>query len=100
MILSSQLIDKVYVNEVRYLIKVDCGEDVTTATAQSISVRKPDGTVVNWSALVAEDNFIQHSTEAGDIDHDGIYRVQSVVVLDGKTLLGNTDNFRIYPEHG
>lgn len=100
LILTSTLMDKVYVDQIRYLVKLDCGEDVSAATTQYISVRKPDGTVTDWTALVAEDNYIQHSTDIADIDQDGTYRVQAVVVLDGKTLLGNTDRFTIHPNHG
>lgn len=90
--------DKVYQNEINKLLKLDCGEDISTATAQSISVRKPDGTTATWSGTVIESNYVQHATEAGDLDQTGTYLVQSVVTLSGVVRKGNTAEFYVYSQ--
>jgi len=89
--------DKVYQNEINKLLKLDCGEDITTATAQSVSVRKPDGTTDTWTASIVDSNYIQHATVSGDLDQNGTYLVQAVVTIDGVIRRGNTAEFYVYP---
>lgn len=92
--------DKVYQNEINKLLKLDCGEDITTATAQSISVRKPDGTSETWTATIVDSNYVQHATIAGDLNQAGTHLVQAVVTLDGVIRRGNTAEFYVYPQFG
>lgn len=88
--------DKVYLNETGKLLKLDCGEDITSASAQSIAVRKPDMTVESWSATIEDSNYVQHTIIAGDLDQTGTYLVQSVVTIAGDIFRGNTAEFYVY----
>jgi len=92
--------DKVYINELGKTIRLDVGENVSAATAQSVSVMKPDATVDTWDAVVSDDNYIEHVTITGDVNLAGIYRVQAVVTVGGIERRGNTARFVIYPLFG
>lgn len=92
--------DKTYVGEEGKPLKLDAGENISAATAQSIAVRKPDGTVDSWDALVVDSNFVQHVSGSGDFDQDGTYRVQAVVTIGGLERQGNTARFTIFQTFG
>lgn len=92
--------DKTYVGELGKPLKLDAGENISAATAQSISVRKPDNTLESWDALVVDSNYVQHITEAGDLDQSGTYRVQAVVTVGGIERKGNTARFTVYSLYG
>lgn len=92
--------DKVYINEVGKILKLDTGINVDAATSQSVYVNKPDGTVASWDGSIVDSNYVQHTTEAGDLDQSGTYRVQAVVTVGGIERKGNTARFTVYPTHG
>lgn len=92
--------DKVYVDELGKPLKLDAGENISAATAQNIAVRKPDNTEESWDALVVDSNYVQHVTEAGDLDQAGTYRVQAVVTVGGIERKGNTARFTVYKMYG
>ncbi len=92
--------DKIYVDEIGVPIQLDAGEPITTSTARSVAVLKPDGTEATWSATVEELNLLQHITAAGDIDQGGTYRVQAMVTIGGFERNGLTAKFYVYPKYG
>ena len=53
--------DKVYIDEIGKPLRLDAGENISAATALSISVRKPDGTEDSWDALTGRWNKIANS---------------------------------------
>jgi hypothetical protein len=67
------------VNGVTTLIKLNAGEDLSSATVKRIYYRKPSGTQSFWAAsLDATNQILQYSTTATtDLDEDGEW------VLDG-----------------
>ena len=91
---------KPYVGDIGTDIILDVYEDLTGATV-GISVRKPSGMVVVWSAVVHETLSVRHTVRAGDFDEAGIYRVQPVVALADGTWSGRggTGEFRVYAKH-
>lgn len=92
--------DKVYINEIGKILKLDTGINVDAATAQSVFVNKPDGTTASWGASIIDSNYVQHTTGEGDLDQSGTYRVQAVVTVGGIQRKGNTARFTVYPIHG
>lgn len=87
---------KVYVGDTGTVITLDCGADISAATARSIAVRKPDGTPTSWSASASGTNSIQFTTLAGSLDQNGIWRLQAVVSIGGGTWRGETVELQVY----
>jgi hypothetical protein len=87
---------KVYVGDVGTEIILDCGTNISAATAISMSVRKPSGAVVVWSAVASGTNSIKHVTEAGDLSVPGVYKVHAKVALPTWTGTGSAAEFSVY----
>jgi len=90
---------KYYVGDVGTEIILDCGMDITGATGIHIHVRKPDGSVEAWDAAVwtidGAPNYVKYTTQAGDFDVAGEYRVQAGLTLSGWTGRGETATFDV-----
>lgn len=99
MIIGCVNIDKIYVDTVGLKIRVDAGRDITGATPTELHVKKPDGTTATWSATIADSNYLEYTTLAGDLDQSGTYRLQSVFTLSGWTGPGETYEFTIYDNY-
>jgi len=91
-------VDKHYVGEVGTEILVNCGKDVTGAAELKMSVKKPNGCVVEWIAEQVAQNkrAIRYILEAGDFDISGEYQLQSVIILGGWEGRGKTAKFLVY----
>ncbi len=81
---------KTYVGDTGTVITLDCGQDISAATARSIAVRKPDGTTTSWSASASGTDSIQFTTLAGSLDQNGTWLLQAVISLGGGTWRGET----------
>lgn len=81
---------KVYVGDTGTLIVLDCGQDISTATARSISVRKPDGTTTTWAAVASGTDSIAYTSLAGTFDRPGLWRLQAQVTLPSGEWAGAT----------
>ena len=88
--------DKVYVGDIGTDIIVDCGEDISTATKTKISVKKPDGSKVLWSASIYNTNYLKYTTVANDLNQSGKYKVQASLTLGAWSGLGETACFTVY----
>lgn len=93
---------KIYVGDIGTDIILDAGQDITGATV-SVSVLKPGATAeATWAGTVysidGADQYVRHTTIAGDLDVPGVYRVQPVIALaDGTwTGRGETAEFRVF----
>ena len=87
---------KIYKDDVGTMIYVNCGQDITGATATKLKVKKPSGTEVEWTATVDGTTQLRYITGSGDIDESGAYLVQSNMTLSGWTGLGETATFTVY----
>jgi len=85
---------KVYVGDTETLITLDTGAALTGATV-SIKVSKPDGQFVTWPGTISG-NTISYTTQAGDIDVSGNWRVQADVTIGSGHWLGETASFSVY----
>ncbi len=94
--------NKIYKGDVGTAIILDTGEDLSEATAVSMAVRKPDGTVAIWSAEVVQvegaRTGVRHLVQAGELDQEGIYRLQAVVTLPGWTGRTQTAEMKVWEE--
>jgi len=94
--------DKHYIGEVGLSIVVNCGQDISSYTDLKMEVKKPDGTLVEWSAIAyeydSETIYIRYITVAGDLDQAGEYTLQAYGKHGGWEGLGRTDYFVVYDE--
>ncbi len=87
---------KVYVGDTGTVITLDCGQDISSATARAILVRKPDGTTTSWTATVSGTDSISYTTLAGTFDQDGVWKLQALVTLPSGVRKGETANLPVY----
>lgn len=82
--------EKTYVGDTGTAIILDCGHDISAASARSIAVRKPDGTTTTWAALASGTTAIRFDTLAGSLDIPGDYALQPQVTLPAGAWKGKT----------
>ncbi|UJX41683.1 hypothetical protein K9F62_02995 [Desulfovibrio sp. JY] len=90
--------NKLFVGDIGTVIVLDVGQDITGATV-AMRVKKPDGSIVTWDAVVTDDaTGISHTIAAGELNESGIYRVQAVVALADASWSGSGDwaNIEVY----
>lgn len=88
--------EKSYVGDTGTVITIDCGTDISAATARSIAVKKPDGTTTSWAASASGTDSIQFTTLADSLDQNGTWLLQAVVTLGGGTWRGETVLLPVY----
>jgi hypothetical protein len=87
---------KVYVDDTGTRIILDCGQDVSAATAREIVVRKPDGTSATWAAEASGTDAIAYTTLADTLDQAGRWRLQARVTLPTGVWRGSTVDLLVY----
>lgn len=88
--------DKHYKGEVGTEILVDCGCVITGASDITLKIKKPDGTKVDWDAIIDGTNFLKHTTIASDFSLPGKYYLQASLTISSWAGLGETTTFIIY----
>lgn len=91
---------KTYVGDIGTRITLDCGTDISAATARSIEVRKPDGTTTSWPAVASGTDALYFDTLADSLDRAGDWRLQAKVTLPSGIWLGETVLLRVYAPFG
>jgi hypothetical protein len=89
--------NKVYVGDVGTIITLDCGEDISSATTREILVRKPDGTLMTWTAVASGPNGIAFTAQADTLDQAGKWKLQAKIVLPTGNWKGQTTVLTVYP---
>ena len=94
--------EKHFVGEVGTLVYVNCGEDVSSATNVSILLSRPDGTVIEKTALPIvfkeSNNYVRFSIVEGDFNQEGDYTGQVELTLGPWT--GKGSEFIIHVDEG
>lgn len=91
---------KSYVGDTGTVITLDCGQDISAATARSIEARKPDGTTASWAASASGTDAIAFTTLADTLDMAGTWRLQAHVELPSGAWRGETAMLQVYPAFG
>lgn len=91
---------KSYVGDTGTVITLDCGTDISTASARSIAVRKPDLTTTSWAADASGTDSVAFTTLADTLDQPGVWRLQAVVTLGSGTWRGETVLLQVYANFG
>jgi hypothetical protein len=91
---------KRYTNEIGVVIRLNTGIDLTGATNPIIKVLRPDGSSVTWTATIVSINssnsYVQYTTQSGDLNLPGLYRVQPFVNFSNWIGPGETASFEVY----
>ena len=87
---------KTYVGDIGTVITLDCGTDISTATARSIEVRKPNGESVTWPASASGTTAITYTILDGDLDVAGSWTLQAHVTLSTGEWLGESVRRVVY----
>lgn len=90
--------DKIYVNDIGTILRINCGENISSASGLTIHIKKPNGVVMTKSASLFGSNAIQYTTVAGDLDIPGTYYANPAMTLGGWTGRGSTVSWRVYEE--
>lgn len=88
---------KTYVGDIGTRITLDCGTDISSASAREIVVRKPDGSSVTWTATASGTDSIYFDTVSGTLDQPGDWRLQAKVTIGTGVWLGETVLLTVYP---
>lgn len=91
---------KLYVGDTGTVITLDCGQDISAATARAIEVRKPDGTTATWAAVASGSNAIAFTTLAGSFDMPGRWKLQARITLPSGVWRGETAVLDVYTPFG
>jgi hypothetical protein len=86
---------KVYVGDTGTLIDLDTGVSLVGATVLEIKARKPDGTVVTWTAT-ASTTHLQYTTLNNTLDQHGIWKLQASVTLPSGKWTGETADLKVH----
>jgi len=82
------------------LVDCDTPVNISAATAKSIIFSKPDGTTVAKTATFTTDGSdgkIRYTTIANDLDLDGKWKIQAVVVMPTGSWSSNISTFAVKP---
>jgi hypothetical protein len=89
--------NKIYVGDTGTAIILDCGTNISAASAITMEVRKPDGSVVSWTAALEGTNGVRYNTLAATLDQAGDWKLQARVTLGAGVWRGETVLLTVYP---
>ena len=96
---------KIYVGDVGDIVRLNANPlelpevDIATANTLKILVKKPDGTLKEWTASrFGETDKIQYLTKEGDFDIKGTYKLQAYVAwtTPASGHRGETTRIKVY----
>jgi len=76
-------------------IRLETGQDVSSATNIVFNIRKPNGKKVTWSGTAYQTTKLQYVTQSGDLDVAGWYSVYPTLAIGGWVGAGTPTNFLI-----
>lgn len=78
-------------------IVLDCGIDVSSATARKIIARKPSGTRVEWTAAAEGSTSIKYVTQADDLNVAGEWALQAHIEMPDWIGSGDVVRLQVLP---
>lgn len=91
---------KIYKDSVGIGIELDTklpNATLLAATDIKIAVQLPNGTAVDWIAILVPDTSkIRHVVQVGDLANSGVYKLQAKLTLGTVVTRGDTVNLRVY----
>lgn len=92
---------KLYLGDYGHVFYIYTGADLSTALETSLRIKKPDGTLVNWTPTLhtfgITYNYLTYTIYNGDLDQVGLWELQTYAKFNGWIGRGNTIDFQIWP---
>lgn len=92
--------EKHYVGTTGTDIIVNIGENINTATNTKFKVKKPDNGLVEWDAVIYNNNYLKYTVQENDWSIPGVYKLHSHLTIDNWTGDGELATFTIYKLYG
>ncbi len=80
----------IYIGDIGTVLRIDCGEDISSGASFAIKYRKPDKTTGTWVATLEGTDSMQYAIEDGDMDLKGTWRLQGVVTVSATEVYHST----------
>jgi hypothetical protein len=93
------------INMVGYKFKVDCGEDLSTATVLELAFLKPNGSAIKVSATIIDTQYLSYATSLNVstgttiLDMAGSWAVCPYIETPTFTGYGDTTEFIVLGEY-
>lgn len=87
---------KTYIGDVGTEIELDCGQDISAASALTIEALKPDGTIVVWTGTLQGSTGISYIVPSGTLDQAGDWYLQAKVTIGAGTWYGESARLKVY----
>lgn len=88
--------DKVYKGGVEIDIIINMQSDISSSSARSLLIKKPDGDITTWTASVYNTNYLKHTTASGDLNMAGIYYITPKLTFSTQLIYGETAELTVY----
>jgi hypothetical protein len=93
------VINKAYVGDVGTILDFDMGIDLSGITNHKLLVKKPDGSVSDWSTAVCDVRKLRHVSLVGDFNMPGAYYINPFGTIGDWTGVGDTVILNVYAKH-
>ena len=82
----------IYMGDIGTLLRVDCGEDISSGASFEIKYRKPDAlkTTGSWVGTLSGTDIVQYAIQDGDLDVKGTWRVQAEITVSAAEVYHST----------
>ena len=67
--------NKSYVGDIGTVIEVNMGDDISAADLVELHVKKPDGSLDEWTGTIYNSNYIKYTIIEGDFSVAGVYTI-------------------------
>lgn len=84
----------IFVGDIGTELLINMGENISSASSVSLSVRKPDGTVVTWTPTIQGTLYLRYLTQSGDLNLAGEYAISPLLTIGSWTGRGETVYFK------
>lgn len=78
----------IFVNQGYYLLTLETGIDISTASTKEILYKKPNGTTGAWTATLEGTTQVKYQMDNDDLDMAGSWTFQAYVVIGGLDAYG------------
>lgn len=81
-----------------FIIQIDLQEDISLATVKNLVFKSPDGdifTVTGTFATDGTDGLLNYTVQPGQVDIDGVWRVQPYIEMSSFEGFGDVVEFTV-----
>jgi len=87
---------RVFKGDIGTKIKLNSGQDISSASKIQIRFKKPGGTKGVWAAVLEGTQYGYYILKSGDMDENGVWEVQLYVEIDNWKGYGEIATFTAY----